>query len=122
MSILLSMDASTKLTADLSRVEIIGSLIKKGVAMPENLQGIESNFIESWEDWDGDGGCLNFYGIQLKESTRELLGQSAKRVNSLCVDCEHSVVVFYGTEEKSPAISFKMKVILEPIEGSDENN
>ena len=66
-----------------------------------NKQGIEMNFLQSWERWDTvDTFGMQFYPCKLKKHVAERLSLDSWKNYCVAIDCEHSKVTVYGYEEE----------------------
>ena len=76
-------------------------------------QGIEMNFVSSWEGWD-EMGCsvLYFYKVQLKPDVLPFPIKEDVEYD-LLVDCEKSIVEAYAVDETEyPVFTSKFKAVL----------
>lgn len=79
--------------------------------MPKNLAGIESNFIDSWEEWDGAEPIMNFYQVKLNDATKKALGEISDSVTSISIDCGSCVVCFLSDGDEVSVRKFVAKLV-----------
>lgn len=85
-----------------------------------SCQGIESNFLKSWEGWDEiSTGDLLFDGVVLREDVFGSTICDKYNGGTLTLLGSHNTIQLYKSGEEE-YIEYKMRITLQPVETNND--